>query len=76
MYFRTLNETFGECGRPKVGWQIDPFGHSNEMATIFAELGFDGLFFTRLDYRDSEKRNRNKDTEFIWTGSKNLGTNF
>lgn len=25
---RKLNESYGECGRPKVAWQIDPFGHS------------------------------------------------
>ena len=51
-----LNETFGECGRPVVAWQIDPFGHAREQANLFAQMGFDGLFFGRLDYDDKKTR--------------------
>ena len=53
-----LNETFGECGRPRVAWQIDPFGHAREQANLFAQMGFDGLFFGRLDYDDKKTRMR------------------
>lgn len=65
---------FGSEVRPRIGWQIDPFGHSREQASIFAQMGFDGLFFARLDHQDKSKRFENKATEFVWKGSPSLGT--
>lgn len=70
---RFLNDTFGECGRPRVGWQIDPFGHSREQASLFSRMGFDGLFIGRLDYQDKENRLANQQAEMIWKSSANLG---
>ena len=60
--------------KPRIGWQVDPFGHSNANARIFAEMGFDALFFGRLDYQDKEKRLNEKALEWIWTpNSESLG---
>lgn len=71
---RKLNDSFGECGRPKVGWQIDPFGHSREMASIFSQLGFDGVLLGRIDYQDKIMRLLTKSAEMVWRGSSNLGS--
>ncbi|XP_063233743.1 lysosomal alpha-mannosidase-like isoform X2 [Bacillus rossius redtenbacheri] len=71
---RRLNDTFGECGRPRVGWQIDPFGHSRETASIMARMGFDGLFFGRLDYQDKNTRLQNRSMELMWRASADLGS--
>ena len=68
-----MNDTFGECGRPKIAWQIDPFGHSREQASLFASMGFDGLFFARLDWKDKENRLNKKEMEMIWKASNNQG---
>jgi lysosomal alpha-mannosidase len=68
-----LRNEFGTCGRPKIGWQIDTFGHSREAASLFAQMGFDGLFFGRADYQDIDHRNTTKRMEIIWKGSANLG---
>jgi alpha-mannosidase len=42
--------------KPRIGWQIDPFGHSSANARLFADMGFDAFFFARLDYQDRDKR--------------------
>lgn len=70
---RFLNDTFGECGRPKIGWQIDPFGHSKEQASLFAQMGYDAVFFGRIDVQDKANRMRSKTMEMIWKASNNLG---
>ena len=33
-----------------IGWHIDPFGHSNANARLFADMGFEAWFFARMDY--------------------------
>ncbi|XP_017042925.2 lysosomal alpha-mannosidase [Drosophila ficusphila] len=67
-----LKDNFGDCGRPTIGWQIDPFGHSREMASIFAQMGFNGEFFARMDYVDKKKRKEDLEMEMVWQSSEFL----
>ena len=64
---------FGECARPRTAWQLDPFGHSREQASLFAQFGFDGLFLGRIDYQDKNARTKAKTREMLWQASANLG---
>ena len=51
---------------PKVGWQIDPFGHSSTNAALFSKAGIDAFWFSRIDYAEKRERQSRKDLEFIW----------
>ena len=64
-----VEENFGKEARPRTAWHIDPFGHSSEQAALFAKMGYDGLFFARIDYQDKEKRKSDRSLELIWRGS-------
>lgn len=70
---RFIKEVFGIT--PRIGWQIDPFGHSAVQAYLLgAEVGFDSLFFARIDYQDRAKRKDEKSLEVVWQGSKSFGS--
>ena len=70
---RRLNDTFGKCGLSRVAWQIDPFGHSQEQASLFAQMFIDGLFVGRVDWEDKRKREQEKKMEFVWQSNQGLG---
>lgn len=65
-----LFQTFGVV--PKVGWQIDPFGHSATNAIVDNLAGFEALFFARMDYQDLQIREQQKAVEMMWQPSESL----
>nr|XP_044995358.1 lysosomal alpha-mannosidase-like [Jaculus jaculus] len=69
---RFLEDTFGSDGRPRVAWHIDPFGHSREQASLFAQMAFDGFFLGRIDYQDKQAREKRLDMEQVWRASASL----
>lgn len=69
---RFLQDTFGSDGLPRVAWHIDPFGHSREQASLFAQMGFDGFFLGRIDYQDKFNRKKKLRMEELWRASDSL----
>jgi hypothetical protein len=60
---------------PKIGWQIDPFGHSSTNAGLLGSyLGFDAVYMCRIDYEDKLARMLSKQMEFVWSPSPSLGS--
>ena len=45
-----LDSEFGV--KPKVGMQLDPFGHSKAFAHLFTEMGLDAMIFARINEDD------------------------
>lgn len=41
---------------------------------IMLQMGFDSLFFARIDYQDRAKRRSDKTLEVIWQGSRSLSS--
>ena len=47
-----LLENFGI--RPTVGWLPDSFGHSAAIADLYPKMGFNSLFFARIEKEDKK----------------------
>ena len=51
---------------PKIGWFIDPFGHSSATAHLLKQMNFDKIVLTRIDYLEKKDRINNHNLEFIY----------
>ena len=58
--------------RPTVAWHVDPFGHSNQVMSLYADMGFDTFTLDRIHYDDDKYRKEHQKMEFIERGSKSL----
>lgn len=47
--------------------------NKNMFGSVIFQMGFDGLFFGRLDFEDKANRLAHKTMEMVWKGSDNLG---
>jgi alpha-mannosidase II len=52
--------------RPKVAWQIDPFGHEGRIPTLYADMGFDAIVINRVHHKIKAQMKIEKALEFIW----------
>ena len=60
-----LNREFG-VDDPNISWQIDSFGVSKGYARLAKDMGFDAMFFARVDYSEKEKLKKEKDAIEVW----------
>ena len=51
---------------PRIGWFIDPFGHSSATSHILKQMNFDKIVLTRIDYLERKDRINNHNLEFIY----------
>lgn len=71
---RLLASVLGPAAIPRVGWQIDPFGHSSTFGSQFtAGAGQSGLFYGRMDMEERAQRWMLNASEYVWRPSGSLG---
>ncbi|KAK8969877.1 hypothetical protein KSP40_PGU007504 [Platanthera guangdongensis] len=65
-------------GGIKSGSRLESLGNLSFPSGIgrgsWTRVGFDALYFGRIDYQDREKRKQLKNLEVVWRGSKSLGS--
>ncbi|CAI2371631.1 unnamed protein product [Moneuplotes crassus] len=62
-----LEETFNV--RPRIGYQIDPFGNSAVTPSILSALGYEGVVLSRIGTTFDWDLETSENSEFIWEGS-------
>lgn len=63
-----LEDTFNT--RPRIGWQIDPFGNSPVTPSILSIFGYEGIVLSRIGTTFDYDLETSENSEFIWQGAK------
>ena len=50
---------------PRIGWQLDPFGHSTTNQRLYSDMGLDAVIFSRADKSDKERRIKDREMEWV-----------
>ena len=53
--------------KPRIAWQLDPFGHSAVNAALMAQMGMEAIFSARINEQDFEQRKQDRALQFIWS---------
>jgi alpha-mannosidase len=59
-----LKDTFDVV--PRIAWLCDSFGHSSGMNQVLQWMGYESLFFGRMNINEREDRITNKTMIFNW----------
>lgn len=60
-----LKKEFGIVS-PRIGWNVDAFGHSAANAALYHDFGFEALFFSRMDDRLRFDLMKKGEMTFLW----------
>lgn len=52
--------------KPRIGWAIDPFGHSSSIPYLASLLELDAIVINRVHKETKEEFRRDKNLEFVW----------
>eukprot|EP01094_Clydonella_sp_ATCC50884_P021850 TRINITY_DN4897_c0_g1_i1.p1 TRINITY_DN4897_c0_g1~~TRINITY_DN4897_c0_g1_i1.p1 ORF type:complete len:911 (-),score=282.99 TRINITY_DN4897_c0_g1_i1:51-2708(-) len=59
--------------RPRIGWQIDPFGLSRVYPSLFSQMCFDSHTAWRISEPEMKAYMPAHEVEFVWRGSESIG---
>ena len=65
--FDYLKQEIG-VDKVRIGWQLDPFGHSSLTSSLWEKMGYDVMVVARIDEFLKDKWEKEGDLEFIWKG--------
>lgn len=68
--YEYLRERFGII--PRFGFDIDPFGYSSHVASLYSQMGLEMVVLNRVHWKIKEAMRKTRNLEFLWLTDKEL----